>query len=130
MKRHAVASIFYGVKNNAGKENNPICDDNIVICESASPVFTNHNNNINQDIKANDLNCENLISPNTRKLKQLVKMKDKKIKRLQKKVLRQEKTIKGLMETLDKKNLLSKDLAEILGSKFRAYRHGIVQKRI
>ena len=97
MKRHAVPSIFYGVKNNAEKENNPICaDDNIVICDSASPVFTNHNN-INQDIKANDLNCENLISPKTRKLKQLVKMKDKKFKPLQKKVLRQEKIIKGLM---------------------------------
>lgn len=49
LKRHAIPSIFYGGKNNAEKENDPICDDNTVICDSALPVFTNHNN-INQDI--------------------------------------------------------------------------------
>ena len=108
---------FYGGKNNAEKENDPICDDNTVICDSALPVFTNHIN-ISQDINADDLNCKNLISLKTRKLKQLVKMKYKKLRDSRKKVLRQEKTIKSLMGTLDKRNLLSKDLAEILGSNF------------
>jgi Txe/YoeB family toxin of Txe-Axe toxin-antitoxin module len=36
----------------------------------------------------------------TSELKELIKKKDKKIRRLQKKVLRQAKTIKGLMATL------------------------------
>ena len=45
-------------------------------------------------------------------------MKDKKIKRLQKKVLRQAKSIKGLMKTLNEKVLISKEFSEVLGSNF------------
>ena len=62
-----------------------MCDDNTVICDSAAlPVFTN-DNNINQDINGNYLNYENLISLKTRKLKQFVKMKDKKLRDSRKK---------------------------------------------
>ena len=66
---------FLWRENNAEKQNDPICDDNTLSCDSVFSVFTNHNN-INQDVNADDLNCENLISAETRKLKQqLVKMK-------------------------------------------------------
>ena len=66
---------FLWRENNEEKQNDLICDGNIVSCDSASSVFTNHKN-INQDINANDLNCESLISPETRKQKQqLFKMK-------------------------------------------------------
>ena len=52
----------------------------------------------------------------TSKLKELIKKNDKKIRRLQKKVLRQAKTIKGLMATLDKK--ISREHAKVLDSNF------------
>ena len=64
--------------------------------------------------ESNELSCEN----NLNKLKQVIKMKDKKIKRLQKKVLRQAKSIKGLMKTLNEKDLISKEFSEVLGSNF------------
>ena len=53
-----------------------------------------------------------------KKFKQVIKMKDKKIKRLQKKVLRQAKSIKDLMETLNEKELVSKEFLDVLGSNF------------
>ena len=122
LKKDAVPSLFFGKKNKDEKENHPIFDDNDILHDSSSPlfsnshsnpVFTNHNN-----VDVDSFNCENLSSPKTRKLKQIVKMKNKKIKRLQKKVLRQARTIKGLMATLDQKSLISKELAEILGNNF------------
>ena len=133
LKKDAVPSLFLGEKNKYEKENHPIFDDNVndILHDSSSPllsnshsnpVFTNHNN-----VDVDSFNCENLSSPKTRKLKQIVKMKDKKIKRLQKKVLRQARTIKGLMATLDQKSLISiKGACRNFGKQFRAYRYGTV----
>ena len=77
-----------------------------------SEIFTN---------ESNELSCEkqhHSVFPSENKLKQVIKMKDKKIKRLQKKVLRQDKNIKDLMKTLNEKDLISKELLEVLGSNF------------
>ena len=60
------------------------------------------------------------MSPSTRikKLEFLVKKKNKKIKQLQRKALRKEKTTAGLITRLDKQKLLSKELGEKLNKNF------------
>ena len=98
LKKDAVPSIF---KDDEGNITKIDCDavehDSCLPLSSLSishDLFTNTETiNINENIQ-------------TSKLKELVKKKDKKIRLLQKKVLRQAKTIKGLMATLDQKNLI------------------------
>lgn len=60
------------------------------------------------------------MSPSTKikKLKFLVKKKNKKIKQLQRKALQKEKTIAGLVTRLDKQKLLSKELGKKLNQNF------------
>ena len=53
-----------------------------------------------------------------RKIKNVRKRKNKKIKTLQTKVLRQAKTIRGLMAILHEKKLLSSELAAVLERNF------------
>ena len=119
MKKDAVPSIF---KSN--KENGTKIDLDVVPYDSCLPLNSLSISHPETDESINVNNCENMhdssyaCSRQTTKLKELIKKKDKKIRRLQKKVLRQAKTIKGLMATLDQKNLISRELAEVLDSNF------------
>ena len=118
LKKDAVPSIF---KSN--KENGTEIDLDAVSYDSCLPLSSLSISHPETDESIAVNNCENMHDSSyacsqTSKLKELIKKKDKKIRRLQKKVLRQAKTIKGQMATLDQKKLISRELAEVLDSNF------------
>ena len=121
LKKDAVPSIFW-TKNCENKEINTTFVETH-LCSTTAPlssscVFDNSEIITNE---SNELSCEkqhHSVCPSEKKFKQVIKMKDKKIKRLQKKVLRQAKSIKGLMKTLNEKELISKEFSDVLGSNF------------